>query len=458
MQGLDASGTIARDAFDALSASIAVLDARGVIVAVNDAWIRFAIANGAGDERFFVGVDYLAICEKARADAADPLLENAMRGLRAMLAGTESEFSLEYPCDSPEEQRWYVMRATRLQQHAQGGVVVAHEDITLRKRAERTLAETDRILRSVLEAMPVGIWIMDRTGRIVHGNRAGKEIWGGARYVGPERFGEYKGWWLSTGAPIAADEWAGARAIRNGETSIDEEIQIECFDGTRKVILNSAVPLIDESRAIEGAILVNQDITERIRDEVELRRAKEDLETVSRELALALERERILGRVDEATGLINRRRFFELVEHEILVSNRYHRPLSLMLFDIDDFKRANDTLGHRAGDEILKRVARVVLGFVRAADVFARYGGDEFVVLLPHTTAEEAHVVAERMRQSVAAQSMVIHGTMPVTISIGIASLRPGDDTVDALIQRADDAMYAAKRAGRNRSSVAPPA
>jgi hypothetical protein len=134
------------------------------------------------------------------------------------------------------------------------------------------------LLPQVLEAIPVGVWIMDRTGCITHGNPASRRIWGGARYVGPGNFGEYKGWWADTGRRIAADEWAAARAIIKGETSLDEVIDIECFDGSRKTILNSAVPLLDPSGDIIGAIIINQDITDRRRSELERDRLMKQLE------------------------------------------------------------------------------------------------------------------------------------------------------------------------------------
>jgi hypothetical protein len=110
---------------------------------------------------------------------------------------------------------------------------------------------------------------MDHTGRITHGNPAGRRIWGGARYIGPAHFGEYKGWWVDTGQRIAPEEWAASRAITRGETSIDEMVDIECFDGSRKTILNSALPLRDAAGQITGAIIINQDITDRRRSELE---------------------------------------------------------------------------------------------------------------------------------------------------------------------------------------------
>jgi PAS domain S-box-containing protein len=140
-------------------------------------------------------------------------------------------------------------------------------DISGRKQAENALIHNEELLRKMLETLPVGIWILDSDGRIIQGNPAGLQIWAGARYVGIEQFGEYKGWWLATGKRIDPEEWAAARAIMKGETSLNEEIEIECFDGTRKVVLNSAIPIRDAQQKITGAIVVNQDITERVEKE-----------------------------------------------------------------------------------------------------------------------------------------------------------------------------------------------
>ena len=140
------------------------------------------------------------------------------------------------------------------------------------------------LLSLVLEALPVGVWIMDQIGRITHGNPAAREIWAGGRYVGPDQFGEYKGWWAGSQTRIAADDWAAARAIRKGETSIDEVIEIECFDGTRKTILNSALPLRTEDGSIAGAIIINQDISDRRRNEIERENLIEQLQAALAEV------------------------------------------------------------------------------------------------------------------------------------------------------------------------------
>jgi PAS domain S-box-containing protein len=151
------------------------------------------------------------------------------------------------------------------------GIFAAARDITERKQIEESLREREALLRTVFETLPVGVWITDKNGVIIQGNQAGQQIWAGARYVGIDQFGEYKGWWADTGKRIEPEEWAAARAVLKGETSINEEIEIECFDGSHKIILNSAAPIRDEKQEILGAFIVNQDITRRKRSEKALR-------------------------------------------------------------------------------------------------------------------------------------------------------------------------------------------
>jgi PAS domain S-box-containing protein len=151
-------------------------------------------------------------------------------------------------------------------------------DITDRKRAEQTLKRNEAMLRLILDTLPVGVWLTDREGRIVESNPAARRIWGGARYVGVEEYGEYQGWWADTGKKIEPDDWALARAVRKGETNLGEVINIQCFDGTRKTIINSGVPLFGEDQEILGAIVVNQDITYMVRAEEVIREQARQLE------------------------------------------------------------------------------------------------------------------------------------------------------------------------------------
>ncbi|MCX5707363.1 MAG: PAS domain-containing sensor histidine kinase, partial [Candidatus Omnitrophica bacterium] len=151
-------------------------------------------------------------------------------------------------------------------------------DITDRKRAEDAVQESAALLQTAMNMMPVGLWIFNAAGKIGTSSAAAQRIWAGVKYVGVDQLGEYKGWRTDNGKLIGAHEWAGARALEKGETTIEEEVEIECFDGTHKIILDSAVPLRKSDGSINGAITINQDITDRKRaaeKELELAKALE---------------------------------------------------------------------------------------------------------------------------------------------------------------------------------------
>ena len=150
--------------------------------------------------------------------------------------------------------------------------------------------------------------------------------------------------------------------------------------------------------------------------------------------------------------LFRSRHFFDMAEREFERARRYRRPLSVLMFDIDRFKTVNDTYGHAVGDQALRIVANVCRDGLREIDLLGRYGGEEFVALLPENDRAGGYNAAERLRGRVAETSIHIEsGALGVTISLGVATL--ADDVADlaALIALADGAMYGAKHAGRNR-------
>jgi diguanylate cyclase (GGDEF)-like protein len=154
---------------------------------------------------------------------------------------------------------------------------------------------------------------------------------------------------------------------------------------------------------------------------------------------------------DALTGIYNRRGLFQLGDFELLRARRVNRPFCAMIFDIDHFKRVNDHYGHKVGDQVLQKLAERCQKTSRAVDLISRYGGEEFVILLPETNLEAARRVAERLRQSIMNEPFeTAAGGLRITISIGISEARI-TDTLHTLIERADVALYKAKNAGRNR-------
>jgi diguanylate cyclase (GGDEF)-like protein len=155
---------------------------------------------------------------------------------------------------------------------------------------------------------------------------------------------------------------------------------------------------------------------------------------------------------DSLTGCFRRGHALEVLDRELRRVRRSGRPLSILMFDIDHFKQVNDKFGHLRGDELLQRVGAQLTRVLRATDVPCRYGGDEFLVILPETPLLGAQQVAETLRREVAAlsgDSDMSAGT-PITISVGVAAAVPGELDVVAVIERADTALYRAKRQGRN--------
>lgn len=189
---------------------------------------------------------------------------------------------------------------------------------------------------------------------------------------------------------------------------------------------------------------------------------QELLEMLAAHAAVAFDNARLfaetqlLAITDSLTEAFNRRHLLALAEREFERARRYTRPLSLIMLDVDDFKKINDTFGHQAGDRVLQIVAKRCRQVLREVDIFGRYGGDEFAIVLPETDIARAQLIAGRLcRQFVRMETDPNQTTAAgVTVSVGMAFLDPTCPSLGALLDRADQALYAAKQAGRNRVSI----
>jgi len=210
--------------------------------------------------------------------------------------------------------------------------------------------------------------------------------------------------------------------------------------------LNSRVKVLELANNLETANKISQALKEQnhaLREEVRLRKqAQARLEEISR--------------LDPLTKLNNRRYFFELAELEYARSQRYHHALSAIMIDLDYFKQINDTFGHAVGDQVLTEIARRIALSARKVDIPGRYGGEEFIVLLPETSLKDALTVAKRIWHDLTHRPTITSKlSIPVNASIGLACLDPGSElSLDELIDRADQALYQAKQLGRNRIEV----
>jgi diguanylate cyclase (GGDEF)-like protein len=174
----------------------------------------------------------------------------------------------------------------------------------------------------------------------------------------------------------------------------------------------------------------------------------------ARELEEAVTTVKQMATNDMLTGVLNRRVMMDLAESELKLIERTNAPMCMALIDIDHFKQVNDQFGHHAGDVVLKGMAQHVQSQLRQVDKLARWGGEEFLLMLPRVSEAEAMAALERLRQSVEAMAFVDHPHLQITFSAGVAKAQPGE-TLEHLMERADEALYDAKRQGRNRCLMA---
>ena len=201
------------------------------------------------------------------------------------------------------------------------------------------------------------------------------------------------------------------------------------------------MPLKALNGSIEQVCLIIYDVT--------------DVATNRRQLQAANQELQRLSSTDHLTGLFNRGHWEEMLRQDYARHRRYERNAALVMFDIDHFKKINDSYGHQAGDAVIQQTAELVRQSTRDADIAGRYGGEEFVVLLPDTDSEGALTFAERLRQSIEAHEVVHEGrSIRFTVSLGIADLSEPTNGYAQLIERADIALYSSKASGRNQVTL----
>jgi diguanylate cyclase (GGDEF)-like protein/PAS domain S-box-containing protein len=309
------------------------------------------------------------------------------------------------------------------------GFVAIQSDITRSKELERELMLSESRYRSVLASMREGVIFQDARGAVVTINSAARRMLG-LSAEGREREGTAPSSWIAIredGSPYPASEHPSLLALKAG-VQVDEAVMgIPKPDGDTLWLAVNARPVPGADGSIQGAVTSFVDISERKQKADAIRKAAES---------------------DFLTGLKNRYAMNKKLREELARAERYGEPLSALFLDIDFFKKVNDRYGHDTGDEVLRGVAAVIAANLRGSDLASRWGGEEFLIVAPHSDAADAAALAERIRSSI--EAAIMGQAIRVTVSIGCSSYRKGDD-IDALVNRADQALYGAKEGGRNR-------
>jgi diguanylate cyclase (GGDEF)-like protein/PAS domain S-box-containing protein len=311
----------------------------------------------------------------------------------------------------------------------------------------------DRV-RKAFDSLAEGLLIVDQQARIVLANRA-------FRQLHPSADAELNGRridtldWLVDGIEAAgAGPAPWSQTLQSGAPVSAQPLALLQPDGVSTQVLISSSAIIDNSGRARGCMITFDNVTAIHRANEELRGTLVQLQSSRQRVEEQNGELRRLASRDSLTGCFNRRAFFELAGELFAQARQGHTALCCLMVDIDHFKQFNDNHGHAVGDQVIQVVARSLAAGLRQTDVLGRYGGEEFCIVLPGATPQEALAVAERMRVDIEANARgAIRGSevSPIRASFGLAVLSLNARSIEDLIDQADQALYSSKQAGRNR-------
>jgi diguanylate cyclase (GGDEF)-like protein len=327
-------------------------------------------------------------------------------------------------------------------------------------------------VQGAFDAMSEGVVVLDGRARMLLCNKAFKALNGWAAQIQPgQNLSQLS--WLASGMTTQEDQhpWAQAMSSRSPVAGLTVEIAGAEIGGaagkagppptagnkpTQHLVINAA-PIRDAGGRVRGCLVTFSDMTALHHANVDLKRTLGERDAAYLEIEKKNEELHRLATRDPMTGAYNRRAFTESFANLFKTAIEAQQPLNCLVLDIDFFKKVNDTHGHTIGDRVIQEVARLLQAHARPVDIVCRYGGEEFVVVLPGLTLTEANAVAERIREAIqrdCGPSVKEVPGMKVTMSIGLAALEQGAKTPAELIDHADHALYVAKKTGRNRVCV----
>lgn len=303
-------------------------------------------------------------------------------------------------------------------------------------------------VRNALNILAEGVFILDRREQIVlanqslldHLKRDEKSLLG--------KKASTLGWMLDRNQDNQDYPWL--TALNTGIKQVGVRVLLETQDQKMKVFHVNAVPILDAKSASQGTIVVFEDVTELEEKSQILEKMIKELSDSRASIELKNKELSFLATRDPLTNCFNRRAFYEHLNEKFDGARSSDMEYSCIMADIDFFKKVNDTYGHSVGDDVIKMAAASITKMVRDVDIVARFGGEEFCVILPTASLDQAYTIAERCREEICSR---VCGEVKVTASFGVTSIRLGAQTPTELVQQADEALYYSKQNGRNRAT-----
>ncbi len=403
----------------------AMLDRNMHYMAVSDRWLETFHLVG----QILMGRSHYDIFPET-SDDWKALYNRSMAGGHEIREGNR----IDREDGSTQWLRWEVVPWLDEEESETGGIIISVEDITERKKTEDALKRSETRFRQLLEFAPDGIVVVNEQHEIIMVNGRTRQLTG---YSSEELIQQPIEKLVPDEISVVHVGWRNefVQGLRPNAHKRGESSELFCRrrDGSTFPADISVSPLAGDEGPMVFAII--RDITER-----------KKLEEILRKLSIT----------DGLTGLANRRAFDEAIELEWRRAVRAGTPIALIMIDIDNFKKLNDTYGHPAGDECLRIIGKVLKNMIRrAGDLAARYGGDEFVLLLPATNVSESQKIAEEIRSTLAMTKILPGGRDTgffARLSIGISAVVPNQGaSAEGLLAIADQALYRAKQSGKNR-------
>lgn len=305
-------------------------------------------------------------------------------------------------------------------------------------------------VKATLDVLAEGVVLIDDSDNIVLANASfAKETGHNADTLLGQTLSDLP--WIDPRSGKQVQYYAWNSAIRERETQTGVPMQLRTDEMTVKTFMVNSAPIMDNDGTVRGAIVTFDDVTSIEQTNAQLESMLQLLKDSQDRVHMKNQELQRLASIDPLSGCFNRRSFFERLDVEFERSRRTDNPLCCIMCDIDHFKQVNDQHGHSKGDQVIEMVAAILRAGTRETDIIARYGGEEFSMLLPGMSLVQAHEVAERLRARI--ESTDIKG-IRVTASFGLTDMNPAVLTSKHLLRNADNALYGAKHAGRNRVTV----